>query len=76
MNVESWGTYVMAANMSWKTQKTIDGTRVLPIEGFSRTPLRPKYPTNETALSGRLPCTEMTVLTEISNVCVGRVTER
>ena len=33
---------VIAANMSWKTQKAMDGMRELPMEGFSRTPLRPK----------------------------------
>jgi hypothetical protein len=36
-------TYVIAANISWYTQKTIDGIRVLPIDGFSSTPFRPKY---------------------------------
>ena len=35
---------VIAANMSWKTQNAIEGIRGLPIEGFSSTPLRPKYP--------------------------------
>ena len=42
-SAESGSTYVMAANMSWKTQNAIDGMRVLPIDGFSNTPLRPKY---------------------------------
>ena len=34
---------VMAANISWKTQNAMDGMRVDPTEGFSRTPFSPKY---------------------------------
>ena len=36
----------MAANMSWYTQNTIEGTRELPMEGWSSTPLKPKYSIN------------------------------
>lgn len=41
------GTDVMAANMPWYRQKSKEGMRVLPIDGFSRTPLRPKYSARE-----------------------------
>ena len=41
------GTDVMAANMPWYRQKSKEGMRVLPMDGFSRTPLRPKYSVRE-----------------------------
>jgi hypothetical protein len=37
-------TYVMAANISWKTQNTMAGTLALPTEGWSSTFRKPKYP--------------------------------
>jgi len=42
-NEDEIRTHVMAANMSWYTQKRIDGIRGLPIDGCSKTPFRPKY---------------------------------
>lgn len=36
-------THVIAANISWYTQNRIAGMRVLPIDGWSRTPFKPKY---------------------------------
>jgi hypothetical protein len=37
-------TYVIAANISWYMQNTISGIRLLALDGWARTPLRPKYP--------------------------------
>jgi hypothetical protein len=71
---------VMAANMSWKTQKAMEGMRGLPIEGPSRTPLRPKY----SGRGGKKVKKTVIInveekkkqrLTEVTDVCAASLTE-
>jgi hypothetical protein len=66
-------THVIAANMSWYTQKTIDGILALPMEGCSRTPRRAKCSASCVSTGGgrQLPSR----LTEVADEHVSPLTE-
>jgi len=66
-------THVIAANISWYTQKTMDGIRVLPIDGFSSTPLRPKYSAD--SMSTIIHCNKYSILTKVTDESVASLTE-
>ena len=59
----------MAANMSWKTEKAMEGMRGLPIDGWARTPFMPKYSARESGCQAEKMGGEKGERTEIANIC-------